>query len=254
MAKRFTDNQKWNRNWFMYLSKDEKLLWLYVLDNCEPNGIFDPNWKLINFMLEPDFDDIPKALEKQLVRTNHSRKIFVEDFVRFQYGDLRETSNLHKRIHIVLKDFGIDIPLCKGSGTPKAETKSKSKSNSNVKSKSKVVKKDVSLESINDKVIKELQLRNLSVDVNEEFERFKNNLQAKGLVYKDYQAAFRNWIKSPYTPKTDRIRIKMHEEKREKKRQEEYKVNEEDLPTLEEKREALGLINKVKDELKWKTS
>ena len=143
MAKRFTDNQKWNRNWFMELSKDEKLLWLYILDNCEPNGLFDPNWKLINFMLETNFNDIPKALEKQLVRTNHSRKIFVEDFVNFQYGDLKDTSNLHKRIHIVLKDFGIDIPIGKGSGTPKAETKSKSKSSI----KSNVKKKVVSLES-----------------------------------------------------------------------------------------------------------
>ena len=249
MAKRFTDNNKWNRNWFMELSKDEKLLWLYILDNCEPNGLFDPNWKLINFMLETDFNDIPKALEKQLVRTNHSRKIFVEDFVKFQYGDLKETSNLHKRIHIVLKDFGIDIPIGKGSVTPKAETKSKSKSSS----KSRIKKKDVSLKSIDTAFLNELQLKNLSVDVKEEFDRFCNDLKAKGRVYKDYRAAFRNWVKSPYTPKTDKIRNKMHEEKKAQERKEEM-TKPVEYASPDEIKEALQNVNKVKDKMEWKTS
>ena len=252
MAKRFTDNQKWNRNWFMNLSKDEKLLWLYVLDNCEPNGIFDPNWKLINFMLETDFDDIPKALEKQLVRTNHSRKIFVEDFVKFQYGDLKSTSNLHKRIHIDLLNFGIDIPIeSKGSVTPRAETKSKS--NSKINSNSKNKKKDVSLKSIDKEFLKDLQMKNLNVDVKEEFERFSNDLKAKGRVYKDYRAAFRNWVKSPYVQKTDKIRNKMFEEKQNEQRRKRMEIKPEELASPEEIKEALGNINKVKDNLKWKS-
>ena len=117
-----------------------------------------------------------------------------------------------------------------------------------IKSKSK--KKDVSLKSIDKEFLKDLQIKNLSVDVNEEFERFSNDIKAKGRVYKDYRAAFRNWVKSPYVQKTDRIRVKMHEEKKAQKRREELEKPVE-YASPEEIQEALSNVNKVKDKMEW---
>ena len=215
MAKRFTDNCKWNRNWFMDLSKDDKLLWLYILDTCDPNGMFDPNWKLINFMLETSYDSIPIDLSKQIINTNHSRKLFVSDFVKFQYGDLKSTSNLHKKIHVVLKEYGIDVPIDEGSVTPKPESNNNIKNNNKVKVKvkSKEPKEDTSLKSIDKEFLKELQMKNLDVDVTEEFQKFKDYLSANGKSYKDYKAGFRNWVKSPFIPKTDKIRERIRQDK-----------------------------------------
>ena len=39
------------------------------------------------------------------------------------------------------------------------------------------------------------------IDVRLEFQKFKDFLKAKGKRYKNYRAAFRNWLKSPYVPK-----------------------------------------------------
>lgn len=260
MAKRFTDNNKWNRNWFMDLSKDDKLLWLYILDTCDPNGMFDPNWKLINFMLETSYDDIPEALSKQIVSTNHPRKVFVGDFVKFQYGDLKSTSNLHKKIHIVLKEYGIDVPIDEGSVTPKPESninnnnKINNKSNGKVKEKSiakkKEPKEDTSLDSIDKEFLKELQMKNLDVDVEEEFQKFKDYLSANGKKYKDYKAGFRNWVKSPLVPKTDKIREKMRQEQirieavEERKRLQKMKEDGETFGPPPEWRDALKKVTK----------
>jgi hypothetical protein len=225
MAKRFTDNKKWESNWYMELTKDEKLLWLYMLDTCESNGIFVPNWKLINFMLDTNFNDFPEPLSKQIIRTNHEKKVFIGDFVKFQYGDLKSTSNLHKKIHTSLKDFGVDVPLDEGYETPKVAPKNNIKIKNKSKNKSNTDKK--SLKSIDEGYLKELQSTHKDVDVEGEFIKFRDYLKSKGRKYSDYRATFRNWLKSQYVPRDVSIQEKLETEARMKKIKDEHKKREE---------------------------
>jgi len=39
MAKRFTDTEKWNEDWFLEIINPHKLFWIYICDNCNHAGI-----------------------------------------------------------------------------------------------------------------------------------------------------------------------------------------------------------------------
>ncbi len=250
MAKRFTDTGKWQKTWFSDLSKDEKLLWIYILDHCDYAGIYEPNWKLTNFMLETNFDAFPQSILKQIEQTNHERRWFVADFVAFQYGTLKLNSSMHKKVFLRLKEYDISVATDEGGNRVSAPSKKKKKNNIKNKEKTNELK---SLSSIDKEFLNELQLKNLSIDVKDQFDRFKDFLSANGKSYKDYRAAFRNWIKSPYVEKTDRIRNRIHEEKKAQERKENL-AKPVDVASPEEIREALSNVNKVRDKMEWKQS
>jgi len=101
-----------------------------------------------------------------------------------------------------------DINTPQLSLTPADTPASKPNSDNNRQSKvkeSKVKKVNTSkpdiksLESLKDpKYLKPLYADYTELVVTRELERFKNHLKAKGKRYKDYRAAFRNWLSSPY--------------------------------------------------------
>lgn len=100
MKKRLHDPAIWNKSWFRQLSKDAKLLWLYLCDVCDCSGVYDRDDKQVCFFLE--LKSLPYAeLNKNLFFFNHQRKILIKDFCEFQYRlpeKLNEDSNLHKNI------------------------------------------------------------------------------------------------------------------------------------------------------------
>ena len=138
------------------------------------------------------------------------------------------------------------------------QTKKKSKTNrkqnanklmtntiNNKNNSNNVNNKDIkSLNSIDKNFIEELQLKHLDVDVKCEFDKFKDYLSANGKTYKDYRAAFRNWLRSSYTPKTDAIKDKIFREK--KKADFTIKAyTDEEIATPEERRELLTAMRKI---------
>ena len=42
MAKRFTDTEIWEQDWFIDLPNKYKLLWNYIKDKCDNVGIWRP--------------------------------------------------------------------------------------------------------------------------------------------------------------------------------------------------------------------
>jgi hypothetical protein len=98
MAKRFTDTQIWEKEWFMALTPKLKCLWRYLTERCDQAGVWDPNWSLASIYIGD------KVSEKDLlsfgdhIEILENRKVFIPDFINFQYGRLSESSPAHNPV------------------------------------------------------------------------------------------------------------------------------------------------------------
>lgn len=105
MAKRFTDTDMWDREWYMALSCKLKCLVKLVRDKADLSGVWSPNWIIAStYIGEP-------VTEKELLLIDNggqfkkmaNGKIFCIGFVEFQYGELSEKSPVHRKILSLLK-------------------------------------------------------------------------------------------------------------------------------------------------------
>lgn len=106
--KRFTDTEIWNKEWFMDLSPRLKCLTRYLFDNCDPSGVWTPNWKLASLHIGEavgieDINSLPDTLCEILA----NGKIFLRDFINFQYGQLSENSPAHKPVFSAITKNGL---------------------------------------------------------------------------------------------------------------------------------------------------
>lgn len=110
MAKRFTDTELWDKEWFMALSCKYKCLVKYVRDKCDLSGIWSPNWGLANSYIGEAVSE-KELLEidggKQFKKAS-SGKIVCIGFIEFQYGKLSEKSPVHRKILNLLEVHKID--------------------------------------------------------------------------------------------------------------------------------------------------
>jgi hypothetical protein len=85
MAKRFIDTGIFDDAWYMDLSKDGKILWLYFITKCDHAGMLNLNIKLCK--VQTGINDIPtviKELGNRLV-TVSQLLYFIPKFIEFQY-------------------------------------------------------------------------------------------------------------------------------------------------------------------------
>lgn len=117
MAKRFTDTDIWDKKWFMALSPKEKCLVKFIFDKCDVAGIWSPNWGLATAYIGEtvglcDLDKFSYRLEFL------GEKIFVADFIEFQYGELSDKCKPHQKIIATLKKHGLFERVSKGYTDP----------------------------------------------------------------------------------------------------------------------------------------
>lgn len=122
MAKRFTDTSKWTNNkWFFSLPLEIKLFWLYLLDMCDPVGVWEENILLANKIIgyEYSLDTLLKAFKKQIFVFYGNRKWWIIDFCKFQYRELNEDSTSNPILsHInLLKQHNLWEAYLKGIDT-----------------------------------------------------------------------------------------------------------------------------------------
>jgi hypothetical protein len=112
MAKRLHDTEIWRKLWFRSLSKESKLLWLYLKDNCDCAGIADiSDMVQISFftglkITEKNFEDISKQIKRI-----DAKRVLILDFIEFQYGELTETHKMYKKVISELAKFCIKYPI-----------------------------------------------------------------------------------------------------------------------------------------------
>lgn len=132
MAKRFTATEKWIDTWFCNLKPKHKLLWIYMLDNCDISGVWEANLKLAgqHAAAKYDPDEVRQIFAGKVFNVpGREDKWFIPNFIDFQYGELKPSVNLHSKILKMLDLYQIpypyNIPPEGLHGSPKDKDKDK---------------------------------------------------------------------------------------------------------------------------------
>lgn len=98
MAKRFTDTEKWKRANFRMLTPKLKLVWFYIVDNCDHAGVWNIDLDLMSFQIgeQCTIKDVEDAFGGAVRKWGD--KLEVPYFIEFQYGALDENNRVHKSI------------------------------------------------------------------------------------------------------------------------------------------------------------
>ena len=176
-----------------------KLFWFYLLDNCDHAGIWEVDIELASFQMGVKLDEasILKVFNRKIIPFK-TDKWFVPKFIVYQYGELNENNRVHNSVINILNKYG----LYKGRVSPLQGVKDKDKDKDKVKDKDKKSKK-VQLKEIEIELV-ELQKLFPNKDVKAEFEKWTDYMLSRGKTYKNYSAAFRNWLRNEQFDKTER--------------------------------------------------
>lgn len=154
MAKRFSETDKWKDEWFSQLPPLEKLIYLFILDNCDNAGFFNINQRINSFLLgitEAEYLGALKGLNRVLLGSKDGNKYWVKKFLFHQKNlPLNHDNNSHKQIIALINsnceyfdyDFtylganeGLISPIGIGIGKGKGKGNDKGKSNDEEKNK-----------------------------------------------------------------------------------------------------------------------
>lgn len=107
MAKRFTDTAKWNKPFLRSLKAPYKLLWLYLLDECDHAGVWEVDLSVAEIK-------IGEKLKSEIALSQFGDRIitvgnkwFVPDFIEFQYGELDPKNRVHNSVIKVLSKYNL---------------------------------------------------------------------------------------------------------------------------------------------------
>lgn len=97
--KRLTDAEKWKNPWFRSLPSKFKLLFLYLLDNCDHAGVMHLDPEFLRFYLGEDFslEEIRSRFQEKIIFVSED-KIIIKNFIRFQQPRLSLNGNMRKHI------------------------------------------------------------------------------------------------------------------------------------------------------------
>lgn len=195
MAKRMTDTDKWKKRFVRDLSPQHKLLWFYVLDDCNHAGIWEVDIEVASIRVgyELVYDMLPESFLDKIVIFDNGDKWFIPDFIDFQYGELNPNSNVHKSVISLLQRYNLE-GYVKGLQTLPNTVQDKDKVI--VKDKVKAKAKRFVKPSLNDLEHYCIE-RNNKVDVLKFFNYYESNGWKVGKnPMKDWRAAIRTWEKN----------------------------------------------------------
>lgn len=130
VSKRFTDTDKWDRPWFRKLPPKYKLFWSYMTDKCDMIGVWYVDFEMAEFVIGEKLDPAEAArLFQKQIRVIDSTRWLIQDFVSFQYGELKENNNLHRSVASRLRslDSAPEQPLNSPSRGAKEKERVKDK-------------------------------------------------------------------------------------------------------------------------------
>ena len=111
MFKRFTDCQKWQDPWYRKLPAQYKLLWQYICDSCDNAGVWKADLETASHFIGAEVlaEESLKHLSGR-VQVLGSGYWLVTKFISFQFGDLSESSPLHKSVLKLVQKYTLALP------------------------------------------------------------------------------------------------------------------------------------------------
>lgn len=114
MAKRFTDTNKYKKQFISGLPGAYKLLWDYLYHDCDHAGIWIVNFKTAQIFIGEDMPvDMQQALrlfnsdEQRIIEIDGGKKWFIPSFIEFQYGRLSEKNRAHISVISILNKYNL---------------------------------------------------------------------------------------------------------------------------------------------------
>lgn len=110
MAKRMTDTDKWRDDWFVSLAPQHKLLWLYLVDNCDHAGIWRVSSAVAAALIgSPVALDEAKQAFGDRIQVLEGGYWWLTKFIKFQYNlPLNPSNKVHLSALKLLSQHGID--------------------------------------------------------------------------------------------------------------------------------------------------
>lgn len=107
MPKRFTDTEKWKKKFIKFLPPTYKLLWFYILDDCDHAGIWHPDFEVASIRIggQVDEDEAEQYFKDQIQIFDDGEKWFIPAFIEFQYGELNPNNRAHNSVINKLKNY-----------------------------------------------------------------------------------------------------------------------------------------------------
>lgn len=189
MAKRFTDTDKWKKPFIRSMEAPYKLLWLYILDDCDHAGIWQVDEDVANIKIGMaiDFKKAAAIFGDHIQVINEGEKWFIQDFIDFQYGELNPENRVHNSIITLHNKYKIK-PLKHPLKGVKDKDKDKNKEQDKELYRS-FLHLSLSLEDYR-KLILEGFLKSEIDDTLDAIENYKKNTQYKNLLL-----TLRIWMK-----------------------------------------------------------
>lgn len=109
MSKRFTDTEKWNKKFVRSLRPEYKLLWMFILDECNTAGIWDVDIEVaeIKTGVKLKEKEAVEIFSGKVLPIDNGTKWFVPAFIEFQYGELNESNRAHTKAILLLKKYNL---------------------------------------------------------------------------------------------------------------------------------------------------
>ena len=195
MAKRMTDTDKWKKRFLRELKPQHKLLWFYILDDCNHAGIWDVDIEVASIRVGEEliYDMLPQAFLDKIVIFDNGDKWFIPEFIDFQYGELNPNSNVHKSVIALLDKYNLEGYL-KGSQGVQSTLNNKDKDKDIVKVKAKAKRfAKPTIEEVADYCSE----RENGVDAEKFYDYYSSNGWKVGKnAMKDWKASVRTWEKN----------------------------------------------------------
>ena len=190
-----TDTDKWKKRFLRELKPQHKLLWFYILDDCNHAGIWDVDIEVASIRVGEEliYDMLPQAFLDKIVIFDNGDKWFIPEFIDFQYGELNPNSNVHKSVIALLEKYNLEGYM-KGSQGVQSTLNNKDKDKDIVKAKVKV--KRFAKPTI-EEVIDYCNERQNDVDAEKFYDYYSSNGWKVGKnAMKDWKASVRTWEKN----------------------------------------------------------
>lgn len=225
--KRFTDTDLWKKQWYMELTPAEKIAWQYIVAECDNVGVWSPNFRLAEFIIgtQLDWEKFRNKCNKNIIVMKNG-KWWLVDFIRFQYGELNESSPPHRSYIKLLISHGLYDMYLKGYTYPMDTLQEKEKDQDQEKDQ----EKDQEEESVEIGKVKRhrygeykhvlltdgeySKLKQEIVNADEWIRKIDEGIQLKGYKYKDHYLAILKWYRkdNPKPKQEQRLTSAQYEE------------------------------------------